>query len=607
MSKTAAYLFLSFIAFASYGDTARAVSASEFFGDRCDYCRVSVEATVTDVLQDETNPKCVFFVLDFDGKTIYAPMKTSSCNSAGHLAARFVGAHVRATGLCDPFVPEPRRQLGRQLYISSIEDIHVISPAPDDPFSVPEIGDTQLMTPPEIAKLGRRKISGTVLASWGGKESLLRTRDGVLARISFAEAPAPRRGQNIEAAGLPASDVYRVNLERAVWRKDANLPPFAAQSAVDATAKEIMTDGTGRLSVKPQFHGKNIRISGMARSIYESGGDTVVSLENGRFMVPVRFKKTDDSPEIEIGSRVEATGTCILDVDNWRPNAALPQIKGFFVVCDADGLRVISHPPWWTAGRLLVVIAFLLAAIGAVLVWNASLRRLAERRSRELLKSRVSELKSSLKVSERTRLAAELHDTLAQNLTGVSMEISAAQRLLPASAPSAAIQHLEFASNAIASSRDELRNCLWDLRGEALDQPDMEKAVEFSIRPHVGDTSVAIRFRVPRARLSDALAHATLRIVRELTINAIRHGGAKTIRIAGCIDGDLLKFSVSDDGRGFDPESAPSIDQGHFGLQGIRERVDTFGGSISIDSSPGRGTRVDVTVAIDGEEEDKPE
>ena len=187
------------------------------------------------------------------------------------------------------------------------------------------------------------------------------------------------------------------------------------------------------------------------------------------------------------------------------------------------------------------------------------------------------------------------------------MEISAAQRLLPESAPPAAMQHLEFASNAIASSRDELRNCLWDLRGEALDQPDMEKAVEFSIRPHVGDTSVAIRFRVPRARLSDALAHATLRIVRELTINAIRHGGAKTIRIAGCIDGDLLKFSVSDDGRGFDPESAPSIDQGHFGLQGIRERVDTFGGSISIDSSPGRGTRVDVTVAIDGEEEDKPE
>ena len=91
------------------------------------------------------------------------------------------------------------------------------------------------------------------------------------------------------------------------------------------------------------------------------------------------------------------------------------------------------------------------------------------------------------------------------------MEISAAQRLLPSSAPAAAMQHLEFASNAIASSRDELRNCLWDLRGEALDEPDMEKAVEFSLRPHAGDASFAIRFRIPRTRLSDAIAHATPR------------------------------------------------------------------------------------------------
>ena len=96
-------------------------------------------------------------------------------------------------------------------------------------------------------------------------------------------------------------------------------------------------------------------------------------------------------------------------------------------------------------------------------------------------------------------------------------------------------------------------------------------------------------------------------MLRLCRFKSIKWLTAKTIRIAGCIDGDLLKFSVSDDGCAFDPESAPSIDQGHFGLQGIRERVDSFGGSISIDSSPGRGTRVNVTVAIEGEEEDNPE
>jgi signal transduction histidine kinase len=465
---------------------------------------------------------------------------------------------------------------------------------------VPELGDTKLMTPAEISRLDHRRIAGRILASWSDTESLLKTPSGRLVRVSFANRPAPKGGSFAEVAGRPVSDVYLVNLERARWRP-AEPYDFTDVAATNVTARDIMLGENGQVQVKPQFFGKTIVLRGTLRN---RNGDTL-NVEDGSFLVSVVAPEAN--PDIEPGSVVEATGICVLDVENWRPNAAFPQIRGFFVVCGADGLRVIARPPWWTSGRLLSVIAILLAAVAAVLVWNRSLKALAERRGRALLRAQLGQIKSTLKISERTRLAAELHDTLAQNLTGVSMEISAAQRLLPASAPSAAIQHLEFASNAIASSRDELRNCLWDLRGEALDQPDMEKAVEFSIRPHVGDTSVAIRFRVPRARLSDALAHATLRIVRELTINAIRHGGAKTIRIAGCIDGYLLKFSVSDDGRGFDPESAPSIDQGHFGLQGIRERVDTFGGSISIDSSPGRGTRVDVTVAIDGEEEDKPE
>ena len=576
----------------------RIVSAGEFLGGSVDGCNVAIEAVVSDALSDETNPRYVFLVLETGGETIYAPMKCPAEDKAK--AEKLVGARIRVTGQCDAYVPASRRQMGRQLYIANMDDIMVLTPAPNDPFDVPELGDTRLMTPAEISRLDHRRTVGRILASWSDTESLLETPSGRLVRVSFANRPAPRSGTFSEVVGRPVSDVYRVNLERARWRP-ADAFDFADMAATNVSARDIMLDENGQVQVKPQFLGRTIVLRGTLRN---RNNDTL-NVEDGSFVVPVIAEDADT--DIEAGSIVEATGICILDVDNWRPSAALPQIRGFFVVCGADGLRVVARPPWWTSGRLFAVIAILLAAVAAILVWNRSLKALAERRGRALLRAQLGQIKSTLKVSERTRLAAELHDTLAQNLTGVSMEISAAQRLLPESAPPAAMQHLEFATNAIASSRDELRNCLWDLRGEALDQPDMEKAVEFSIRPHVGDTSVAIRFRVPRARLSDALAHATLRIVRELTVNAIRHGGAKTIRIAGCIDGDLLKFSVSDDGSGFDPESAPSIDQGHFGLQGIRERVDTFGGSISIDSSPGRGTRVDVTVAIEGEEEDNPE
>ena len=70
---------------------------------------------------------------------------------------------------------------------------------------------------------------------------------------------------------------------------------------------------------------------------------------------------------------------------------------------------------------------------------------------------------------------------------------------------------------------------------------------------------------------------------------------------------ELLQITVTDDGCGFDPESAPGIDQGHFGLQGIRERIDTFEGSISIDSSPGHGARASVSLALNRDkEEDSP-
>ena len=569
----------------------RIVSAGEFLGGSVDGCNVAIEAVVSDALSDETNPRYVFLVLETGGETIYAPMKCSAEDKAK--AEKLVGARIRVTGQCDAYVPASRRQMGRQLYIANMDDIMVLTPAPNDPFDVPELGDTRLMTPAEISRLDHRRTVGRILASWSDTESLLETPSGRLVHVSFANRPAPRSGTFSEVVGRPVSDVYRVNLERARWRP-ADAFDFADMAATNVSARDIMLDENGQVQVKPQFLGRTIVLRGTLRN---RNNDTL-NVEDGSFVVPVIAEDADT--DIEAGSIVEATGICILDVDNWRPSAALPQIRGFFVVCGADGLRVVARPPWWTSGRLFAVIAILLAAVAAILVWNRSLKALAERRGRALLRAQLTHVKSTLKISERTRLAAELHDSLAQNLTGVSMEISAAQRLLPSSAPAAAMQHLEFASNAIASSRDELRNCLWDLRGEALDEPDMEKAVEFSLRPHAGDASFAIRFRIPRTRLSDAIAHATLRIVRELAVNAIRHGGAKSVKIAGCIDGDLLKFSVSDDGCGFDPESAPGIDQGHFGLQGIRERIDTFGGSLSLESSPGHGARVSVSIALDG-------
>ena len=91
---------------------------------------------------------------------------------------------------------------------------------------------------------------------------------------------------------------------------------------------------------------------------------------------------------------------------------------------------------------------------------------------------------------------------------------------------------------------------------------------------------------------------SVLRIIRELVSNALRHGAASSVRIAGTIDGGRLHVSVQDNGSGFDPETRPRSADGHFGLDGIRERLRHFGGAIEIKSSRGSGTKVMFSLCL---------
>jgi signal transduction histidine kinase len=213
------------------------------------------------------------------------------------------------------------------------------------------------------------------------------------------------------------------------------------------------------------------------------------------------------------------------------------------------------------------------------------------------MREQLEHATAELKTEERTRLAVELHDSIAQNLTGVSLEIDTASKIADED-PAAMRLHLDLASRSLKSCRDELRNCLWDLRNRALEADTMDQAILQTLAPHVADIRLVIRFNVPRERISDNTAHAILCIIRELVLNAIRHGDAGEIRIAGSIAGDRMYFSVLDDGCGFDPSSAPGFDQGHYGLLGIQERIDKFEGEFTLKSTPGKGTKATLSLQI---------
>jgi signal transduction histidine kinase len=184
----------------------------------------------------------------------------------------------------------------------------------------------------------------------------------------------------------------------------------------------------------------------------------------------------------------------------------------------------------------------------------------------------------------------------------VSLQVDAAKVLVDGDRDGLA-KRLGLVSDSLNSCRAELRNCLWDLRNQALDEPDMEAAIRQALAPLVGDVNLSVRFKARRSHVSDNTAHAVLRIVRELVSNAIRHGMAKNVRIAGGLEDGSIRFSVWDDGCGFNPDSVPGVRQGHFGLTGIRERVRKLNGTIQIESAPGRGAK--FTVSLEGAKAEK--
>lgn len=570
------------IVFLSHGNVPDPVEAdaASINSGRCLDRIVRTRGRIIDVFHDEIDSRFVFFILASKQGCVYVAVSNLIPN--GNALFGMLDSIVEVTGLCDQTRPSGSgRLIDILLEIRAPHAIRTISPPPEDPFSAPPLRGClrDIQTIPESDTF-RRKIRGTVLAVWNGSTALVQTENSDISKIGFTRKPIPTCGDFIEAVGAPETDLYDLNLSRAIWRTASGKTTPKPQ-VESVPIKTLFTDKLGNTAINQQFHGRLLKFTGKVRSLPSIGNERL-ALDCDGYSLPVDFSAVPNALNgIEIGCTLEATGICVMETENWRPQLPFPQIKGFFlVVRTMDDVRILSRPSWWTPGKLLAVIVLLFVVLLAVLLRNILQSRLARAR-----------------LDERTRLAVELHDTIAQNLTGASFEINAAERLVPTDA-SASLGHLGRAARTLKSCRDELRNCIWDLRNRALETSDMNAAIRCTLEPHVGDTSLAVRFNVSRSLFSDDSAHALLRIIRELTLNAIRHGSARHVKIAGSVENGTLLFSVRDDGSGFDPDNCPGLREGHFGLQGVRERIKKFNGEMSIESHPGAGTRIVLSFVL---------
>jgi len=200
---------------------------------------------------------------------------------------------------------------------------------------------------------------------------------------------------------------------------------------------------------------------------------------------------------------------------------------------------------------------------------------------------------------ERKRLARELHDETCQTISALNMRLETAVARLPAGADNAPL--LEARALAVRTL-DELHRLIYDLRPSVLDDLGLWSAIQWYADRQLKPRGVAVHceFSEVERRLPPLMETALFRAVQEAVSNIAKHANAEHVLIQCGFDGDVLTIEIEDDGNGFEVGAVKRpTDEGHgWGLLGITERVEALGGTVVIDTAPGQGARIVITVSV---------
>jgi signal transduction histidine kinase len=495
--------------------------------------------------------------------------------------SRIIDSRVRLRGNVGTLFGATEQLRGVSLFVGRIGDIAVLEPPPD-PFSLPTRTIRSLYNYSPAGEVNRRiRVRGVVTGYRPGRpvevrdftttarfryvRNVMYVDDGTGgARVETEQTEAIRPGSLVDVSGFAAVTPGKPILTNAVVKvagRGTQPVPIAV-----AAASVLAPDHDATL-VRMEGQLLSVLTSPSVRTFVLKVGETVFDAD--LVDAPGHFDR------IPPGSLIAVTGVYSYQV------APAPSFR--LLLRSADDVLPLSEAPWWTMDHTVVLLGILGLGAWGVIIWA----RASGRRKRQQYQAVLD---------ERTRVGRELHDTLEQGLSGLALQLEAVAATL-ATSPARAQQSLDVARQMLRYSIEETRRSVLDLRSQALESRDLGGALADLARQMTLGTAATAHVRVEGTpvRLDASEEHHLLRIGLEALTNALKHSGAARIEILLRFQAAGTMLIVTDNGRGIggtaqDPSSP------HFGLQGMRERVDKLGGVLSIQTPPGGGTQLSVMV-----------
>ncbi len=256
--------------------------------------------------------------------------------------------------------------------------------------------------------------------------------------------------------------------------------------------------------------------------------------------------------------------------------------------------------------RTMLVIIVHHGPDGQLVGYSAQARDMTEWvKTEEALRDSQKELRRlaaqhlTIQETERRRIAADLHDGLGQSLSLVKLGIQEALRQMGAGAPQKAVESVKLLIPKVEGALNELHRVAMDLRPSTLDDLGILPTLSWFVREFESanlKTRIEKHIAVSEKDVPEPLKIAIFRILQEAVNNAVKYSDADRIRVSLHNGGDVLAFTIEDDGKGFDPGALANRGDARrgLGMQSMKERAELSGGSYAVSSAPGQGTKVCV-------------